>query len=190
MKSKFSLPLKVTVALSMLSAISIILGKYLAFGVGEVLRFSFENLPIIFTGIAFGPIAGMLVGVCADLIGCVLVGYTINPLVTVGAALIGLVSGLAYKLFSALGTSRTLGIVFSVAAAHIVGSVAVKTVGLAMYYTMPIPVLMLWRALNYLIVGALEAVILIPLLKNRALLLQIGAMKKSGNRRGGTKNEL
>jgi len=185
MKSKFSLPLKVAVALSMLAAISIILGKYLAFGVGEVLRFSFENLPVIFAGIAFGPISGLLVGVCADLIGCVLVGYTVNPLVTVGAALIGLVSGLAYKLLSALGASRTLSVALSVALAHIIGSVAVKTVGLAVYYSMPIPVLMLWRTLNYLIIGILEAVILIPLIKNRALSRQIGSMKKYENRRGG-----
>ncbi|MBP3583660.1 MAG: folate family ECF transporter S component, partial [Clostridia bacterium] len=78
---KAQLPLQLAVALSMLAAISIILGKYLAFGIGNVLRFSFENLPIAFAGIAFGPIAGALVGAVADLIGCLLVGYEINWLV-------------------------------------------------------------------------------------------------------------
>ena len=92
-KRKISLDLKILCQLAMLIAISIVAGKYLAIGIGEVLRFSLENLPIIFAGIAFGPIAGILVGVAADLIGCLLVGYTINPIVTIGAAVIGGVSG-------------------------------------------------------------------------------------------------
>ena len=86
--------LKLTVILALLCAISIVAGKYLAIRGGDVMRFSLENMPVIFAGMAFGPVAGMLVGVVSDLIGCVLVGYTINPLVTVGAGAIGLVSGL------------------------------------------------------------------------------------------------
>ena len=61
--------LRVTVALSLMVAISIVCGKYLAFSVGEFLRFSFENLPIILSGILFGPAAGALVGIVADLVG-------------------------------------------------------------------------------------------------------------------------
>ena len=45
---KQNISLKMTAALAMLVAISIILGKYLAISVGEVLRFSLENLPIIY----------------------------------------------------------------------------------------------------------------------------------------------
>lgn len=179
MKSKFSLPLKVTVALSMLAAISIILGKYLAFGIGEVLRISFENLPVIFAGIAFGAIAGMAVGICADLIGCVLVGYAINPLITVGAALIGLVSGLCYKLFCHIKIGRGASIALSVGASHLIGSVAVKTVGLAVFYSYPVHILMLWRLLNYIIVGIPEALILIALFKNKTLTHQLALMKRS-----------
>ena len=90
--------LKLTASLAMLVAISIILGKYLALSIGEVLRFSFENLPIIFAGIAFGPLPAALVAVTADLIGCLLVGYAVNPLVTIGAAIIGLCSGIVPAL--------------------------------------------------------------------------------------------
>ena len=57
-KRKISLDLKILCQLAMLVAISIVAGKYLAIGIGEVLRFSLENLPIIFAGIAFGPVAG------------------------------------------------------------------------------------------------------------------------------------
>ena len=84
--------LRVTVFSALLAAISIVCGKYLAFNMGDFLRFSFENLPIIFAGMAFGPLIGALVGVVADLVGCLLVGYAINPIITVGAAAIGLIS--------------------------------------------------------------------------------------------------
>ena len=95
MKKEALFPLKITAALAMLAAVSIICGKYLAIRGGDILRFSFEDLPIIFAGISFGPIAGMLVGVVADLVGCVMVGYTVNPIVTLGAAAIGAFSGIS-----------------------------------------------------------------------------------------------
>ena len=85
-KGNAARPLRVTVACALLIALSIVCGKFLQFPVGEAMRFSFENLPILFAGMAFGPLAGVLVGTVADLIGCLAVGYAINPLVTLGAA--------------------------------------------------------------------------------------------------------
>ena len=81
-KVKVFKSLAILASSSFLAALSIILGKYLAIPGGNVLRFSFENLPIMFAGMAFGPFVGCAVGIVADLIGCVLVGYTVNPLIT------------------------------------------------------------------------------------------------------------
>ncbi len=172
--------LRVAVISAFFAAISIVLGKYLAIGVGDVLRFSFENLPIIFIGFAFGPIVGAVSGAVADLVGCVLVGYAINPIITVGAALIGAISGIyRYVPKKGGGVSRffvCLGFVFL---AHAVGSVFVKTFGLAAFYDMPFFALMLWRTLNYLIVGSLESVILFYLINNRIIANEISrAMPK------------
>lgn len=174
-------PLKVTAMLAMLCAISIICGKYLAIRGGDILRFSFENLPIIFAGLSFGPLAGILVGVVSDLVGCVMVGYTINPLVTVGAAAIGAVSGITRLLFNKLGIKGAFNVAVSVAFAHVIGSVVIKTFGLAAFYDLPIWALMLWRLLNYVIVGAVEAALLIILLKNKEITKLIAEMnpKKS-----------
>lgn len=168
---------KITAALAMLVAISIVCGKYLAFGVGNVLRFSFENLPIIIAGAAFGPIAGLLVGTVADLVGCLLVGYAINPLVTLGAAVIGLLSGSLWYLCRKvpLWTKTTVSVFFS----HLVGSVLIKTLGLAIYYDMPIIILMLWRLLNYVIVGAIEGTMIYFLMKNKMVTSQISSIKNS-----------
>ena len=166
-KESAARPLRVTVACALLVALSIVCGKFLQFPVGEAMRFSFENLPILFAGMAFGPLAGALVGTVADLLGCLAVGYAINPIVTLGAALIGLLGGAAYRLAKELPLGwRT---VCAVAAAHISGSVVVKTFGLAQFYSLPFGALMLWRLLNYAIVGAAEAALLIALFKNKSL---------------------
>lgn len=166
---------KVMLAVAFLSALSIVCGKYLAIRGGDVLRFSFENLPVLMTGMIFGPVAGVASGVIADLLGCVLVGYAINPLVTVGAAAIGLLGGILYRLCRSLPLAARLGI--SVFGAHLVGSVIIKTFGLAQFYDMPFLALTAWRGLNYLIIGALEWVLIWLLLRNKALSQQLEKMK-------------
>lgn len=174
-KFKKGMPLKLIASLAMLSAISIILGKYMQIPMGNVMRFSFENLPILFAGIAFGPISGLLTGAVADLVGCLLVGYEINPVITVGAAMCGGVSGLVSLVFRKSSTaSLPIRIISSVTLAHLVASVVIKTVGLAVYYDMPIGILMLWRLLNYVIVGVLECTLLIILMKNRGVTKTVG----------------
>jgi ECF transporter S component (folate family) len=170
--------LKLLVSLSLMSALSIVLGKYLAFNLGQVLRFSLENLPIIFSGLAFGPVAGALVGTVADLIGCLLVGYEINPLVTVGAAVIGLAAGFCRIPFAkSIYSSPLLPIIIAELFAHIIGSVVIKTVGLAVYYDMPIFLLMAWRLLNYLVIGAVEGALIYALFKNPAIKSQISSIR-------------
>lgn len=165
--------LKVTVILAMLAAISIISGKYLAIRGGDVLRFSLENMPIIFAGMAFGPIAGLSVGAVADLVGCIMVGYTINPVVTLGAAAIGLVSGVTYPLLKKTRMHPTLITAVTVFFAHLIGSLLIKTPGLAAYYDMPFGILLLWRTLNYAVVGVIDGAVVHILLKNKGIRMQI-----------------
>lgn len=175
--------LRLTVFAALLSAISIICGKYLAFNAGEFIRFSFENLPIIFAGMAFGPIIGVAVGVVADLVGCLLVGYAINPIITIGAGVIGLLSGISY--FIPKGNAKfsyLLKISLTVAAAHLVGSVIIKSFGLSVFYDLPLIILMLWRLLNYLIVGTVEGFILYHLMKNKRIAHEIASIMKGQNK--------
>ena len=163
--------LRLLLICSMMSALSIILGKYLAFNIGSFIRISGENLPILFTGLAFGPWAGLTVGVVADLVGCLLVGYEINPIITLGAGAVGVISG-------GLGVicrryKAPLRISLSVTVAHLIGSVLIKSLGLAIYYGMPFGVTAGWRCLNYLAVGAAEVFILAILLSNPAIKARI-----------------
>ena len=168
--------LKIMVAVALLAAMSIVCGKYLKIPVGDIMRFSFENLPILLAGMAFGAVAGVVTGVLADLVGCLLVGYAINPIVTLGAAAIGLLGGIVYWLCKRLPLMARVFI--TVFASHTVGSVIIKTFGLAKFYSIPFPTLMLWRAVNYLIVGALEFVVLYFIMKNKSVSSALDSLKR------------
>ncbi len=147
--------MKLTMA-GILVALSIVLGKVLSVTVGAF-RVSLENLPVILAGIWLGPIVGMAVGVVADLLGSILVGFAINPLITVGAGIIGFVAGLVFHFPSGAKLDKKLAL--SVAMAHLLGSVIMKSIGLGVYYGYPLPVLLV-RIPIYLVTGFVEFLII------------------------------
>lgn len=166
---------------AILSAMSLILGKFMQIPnpFQEFIRISFENLPIVLSGIVLGPVAGALVGTVADLIGCLLYGYTINPLITLGGAAVGLVAGFMANYI--VKRPLVLQVILSEAAAHAIGSVLIKSAGLAAWYLAEYELgyleLVAWRLLNYGIIAAAECVILYLLLRNRAFRKQIEEMR-------------
>ena len=166
-----------TLAVSALfAALSILFGKYLAIPVGPTLRFSFENLPVIMGGILFGPIIGLLIGAVADLVGCILVGYAINPIVTVGAAAIGLCSGVLYRVCQRF--PLLVRVLLTVIPSHFIGSVLIKTWGLAAFFDMPFYLLLLWRLLNYVLVGGVECMLITYLMKHKAVGRQLERLSR------------
>ena len=164
----------------LLAAMSLILGQFLQIPTpfAEFVRISFENLPVILAGLALGPLAGAMTGAVADLVGCLAYGYTINPIITLGAASVGLVAGVFGWLFSR--TPLLCRISVSAIAAHLVGSVGIKTAGIAAWYLSKYGLgyteLTLWRLLNYSIIAALEIAILYALLRHRGFQKQIERM--------------
>ena len=166
----------------LLAAMSLILGKFLQIPspFSQVIRLSFENLPVILAGLVLGPVVGAMTGAVADLIGCVLYGYAINPIVTLGAAAVGLVAGFVAMLTRRLPTLPR--VVITVFASHAVGSVLIKTAGLARWYLAEMQIgyaqLTLYRALNYLLIGALEVLLLCVLLRHRGVQRQLERMCK------------
>ncbi len=168
--------IKVLSCIALFVAISIVSGKFLAISIGDAFRISFENLAIILTGMMFGPVAGALSGICADILGCILRGYNIIPLLTVGASLIGFVSGVLYN--SLYKIPQFWRVSASSLISHIIGSVIVKTIGLSLYYEMPFLETIILRSLNYLIVFVAETFVLILLVKNKGFITQINRIKR------------
>lgn len=171
--------LRVMITSGLFIALSIVLGKFLQIPIGDNIRISLENTPVIMSGIFFGPFVGGAVGATADLIGCLLKGYAINPVITLGALTIGFSSGLlAVLLKKAPGLLSVIASVFS---AHILGSMIIKSVGLRLYYGTPYSVL-LWRVPTYVAIGIIEVIIIYMLISNKAFSAQLDKLRSSKGR--------
>ena len=151
----------------MLVAMSVIIGifckTFMNFG-GGLFRVTFENLPIILSGILFGPIYGAVVGVATDLVSYLLSPqiYPPNLVVTLGAAVVGALAGFVSHFI--LKTRGYAQIIFSAAIAHIFGSMIIKSIGLFAFYSFAV----LWRIPLYLVIMPIEILILCLLYKNAA----------------------
>ena len=157
--------------LALLVAMSIVFSRVLSISTGFV-RFNLGSLPVLLAGILFGPWAGFVVGMVADIIGGVLAGYAINPLITLGAASIGLVGGLGWQKLSHLRTGNRLWC--SVLAAHFVGSMVINSLALHIFYGYQWPVLAA-RIPNAIVLSAINTVLVRILLENKALAAMIKA---------------
>ena len=161
--------------MAMMTALSIVIGIFCksVLDFGGVYRITFENLPIILTGIVLGPIAGGTVGLCSDLVSYLLTGqaYPLNPIVTLGAVTIGVLSGVVAKYV--VRKKGKLQIILSGMIAHIVGSMIIKPIGLYQFYGM----LVLWRIPLYLIIAPIEIFILCLLLKSKAFAKTVGYLE-------------
>lgn len=151
---------------AMFIAMSVVIGYFcktaLNFGNG-LMRITFENLPIIMAGILLGPIWGGAVGLLSDLLSYFMSGQTFAPiiLVTIGATLVGVVSGVMAKyVFRKAGT---LQVIASGGAAHLIGSMIVKPIGLFYIYGWAV----LIRIPIYLVIAPLEIFVICLLFKNK-----------------------
>ena len=160
---------RVLTIMAMLAALSIIFGKVLAFTAGPF-RVSFENLPILMAGMFLGAPAGFLVGIIADIIGCLIVGYSINPIITLAAGSIGLLAGLMYRVL--VNQKLSVRVYGSVMTAHVIGSMILKSVGMMLFYHTPL-IGVAPRVPLYICIGAVESAIILLLLKNQAFAAQV-----------------
>ena len=153
---------KMLVRVALFAALSILFGKFLAFNIGEWFRLSFESLPILLCGYIFGPLGGLLCGVVADLVGCLLRGYAINPIITLGAATVGALAG----LFGKHGVLAKPRLWLSVSTAHFCGSMVLKTLGIYVFYAQP-PTQLILRIPTYIVIAAVEYALLRILLAHK-----------------------
>ena len=163
--------IKVLTTAAILGALSVVIGifckNFLNFGNG-LFRVTFENFPIIMSGILFGPAVGAAVGIVSDMVSYFLStqSFAISPIVTLGAALVGAVSGLISNVV--IKKRGVMRIIISVLAAHIIGSLIVKTFGIYAYYNMSYGMLLIYRLPTYAIIVAVESFFLCLIFKHKA----------------------
>ena len=104
MKKNYYFSVRRLTASAILIAMSVVIGIFcksvLNFGNG-LFRITFENLPIILSGMLFGPVAGGVVGATSDLLSYLLSSqvYPPNLIVTLGSSVIGVSAGLVSRYF-------------------------------------------------------------------------------------------
>ena len=158
-RSRASAAIKRLTVAAMLVAMSVVIGIFcktvLNFGNG-LFRVTFENLPIVLAGTLFGPIVGGTVGIISDLVSYLLSSqvYPPNLIVTAGAAMVGVMSGIGAKfIVKKRGTKQFVCVG---ALAHAVGSMIIKPIGLFQFYSWAV----LFRIPLYLIIAPLEILML------------------------------
>ena len=134
-QKKFTLKRLTTAA--MLAALSAVIGilckNFFTFNI--YYRVTFENMPVILSGIMFGPVIGAAVGVAADAISCLSsTNPNLNPIISLGAASVGAVAGFVPYIIKRKGKAQTA---LAVGLAHLVGQVGIKSVGKMVYFAMP-----------------------------------------------------
>lgn len=159
--------LRILIVAALLAALSVVF-KLLGIDITDNFRISFENTPILISGIAGGPFIGLLTGVVADLLGCLIKGYAINPFITVGSAAIGMCSGAAWYFFRKPKSNIKYRIFISVALSHVVGSMLIKSLGMYLYYSTPWSVL-IYRVPVYMIYILLDFYVIFLLSKSKPI---------------------
>ena len=79
---------------ALMAALSVVLARLFGLMPDTSSRYSIEAVPIYMAGMLFGPLAGGMVGFCADFVGCLFSPYGYNPIFSVPPILYGVFGGL------------------------------------------------------------------------------------------------
>ena len=122
-----------------LVAMNVVLTRLAAIPIGPILRITVGSVPIILAGLWLGPVAGGLSGAAGDLIGCVISGFAPNPLITLSAALTGILPALfrPFIMGRSAGVRRFLRLLLVLAGTMLVTSQGTTVLGLALIYGLP-----------------------------------------------------
>lgn len=121
------------VFMALLVAMHLVLTRVLVLDLGAY-RISLGSVATILSGLWLGPAAGAICGLAADLLGCFMKGYAINPLITIAAMLWGIIPGLARVLLvNKTKVYKTVVISVAVFFTSVCSSLIFTTLGLVLF---------------------------------------------------------
>ena len=129
--SKMKWDTRTLVFQGLLIALHIVLARLVVIDLGSY-RITIGSVCTVLTGLWFGPVAGGMNGLLSDLIGCVLKGYAVNPLITVAAILWGVIPALMRPLITGGKVRKTAMLSISVVVSSILGTLVFTTAGLVL----------------------------------------------------------
>lgn len=120
------------VYMALLVALHLVLTRVLVIELGAY-RISIGSVATILAGMWLGPIAGGVCGLAADIIGCFMKGYAINPLITVAAVIWGVVPAMMKATYTnKTRTMKTVWISISIVISAVLSSLIFTTAGLVL----------------------------------------------------------
>ena len=150
---------------ALLTALSVVLARVLTLIPAETTRISLEAVPIVLSGLLFGPIPGAVVGFAADLIGCLFSPFGYNPIFCVPPILYGLLAGAVRRYVTDRPALLRTALAFFPAA--IVGSVLWQSMALALVYGGDAKLVS--RSIQFALTGTVDTLIVWLLLRRGAL---------------------
>lgn len=170
-------------SMAMLIAISVVLARWIPLFYTGDMRLTLGNIPIILSGIFFGPVAGGVSGFLADIIGCVLVrGEAYFPPLALSPILIGVIPGLCAK-FIAPKIRKGMGNVLLISPMIIImntlTTVLWSTYALSLLLGKGFLILLPGRSLETVLQSVAEIIILSILLNNRNVNRLFGVKKEN-----------
>lgn len=158
---------RMLVTLALLSALEVVLARFIIPMPNPTMRFSIEAVPIVIAGYLFGPVAGMAVGFVGDLVGTLFSGYGYNPVFAVPPVLTGLCAGLMRPMV--VRRPGYLRIIASFLPAVVLGSVLWQSWWLAFFYgTRTFGGFLAMRSVQFAITTLVNAAVILGLFKTRA----------------------
>ena len=152
-------------AVAMSIVIGIVCKAY--FTLTPVLRITFDTMPILLLGVMFGPVYSVMAAIGADVISALIAGFAPTPIITVGAAAIGLVAGLLPRII--IKRKSFVAIALTALAAQTVGSLIIKTYGLADLYSLPFWETLIVRLPVMIVIAFVESYLVYVILKNKQM---------------------
>lgn len=123
---------KTLVFMALLVAMHLVLTRVLVIDLGAY-RISVGSVCTILAGLWMGPLAGGVCGFAADIIGCFMKGYAVNPLITIAAILWGVLPALIRPLLAnKTRKGKTAVISASIAVTAVLSSLVFTTAGLVL----------------------------------------------------------
>jgi ECF transporter S component (folate family) len=168
------------VAISLLTAITVVLAKLLAINL-QIVRIGVECISVSLASILFGPSWGALSAVLADILGGFLFPTgPYSPLIT----LVALANGLIYGFFLYRKEITWKRTIITVLTKAFISDFCLMTAALYVLYQTPIKELLLARSIKFGVVILVETVIIYFVLRPiRSILLKHGWSYSDKNRK-------
>ncbi len=113
-------------------ALNLVLMRVLRLELGAY-RITIGHIATIMAGLWLGPVSGAVCGLTADVLGCLIDGYAVNPLISLAAVLWGVIpAAVSGALAGKNKAQKTAGIVASVCCTSVLSILCLTTAGLVL----------------------------------------------------------